>query len=31
MYYVYHGLPYVKEDETLLIDNEPNKALQNLK
>jgi hypothetical protein len=26
VYYACHGLPYRKEDQTLLIDNEPNKA-----
>jgi hypothetical protein len=31
VYYVCCGLPYGKENQTLLIDNEPNKALQNAK
>jgi hypothetical protein len=31
MYYNCHGLPYGKEDQTLLIDDEPSKVLQNLK
>jgi hypothetical protein len=31
VYYAYLGLPYGKEDQTLLIDNEPTKALRNLK
>jgi hypothetical protein len=31
MYYNCHGLPNGKDDETLLIDDEPNKAFQNLK
>jgi hypothetical protein len=30
MYYNCHGLPYGKEDQTLLIDDEPNKAFWNL-
>jgi hypothetical protein len=29
MYYACHMLPYGKEDQTLLIDDEPNKALWN--
>jgi hypothetical protein len=31
MYYNCHGLPYGKEDQTLLIDDEPSKALWNPK
>jgi hypothetical protein len=31
MYYNCRGLPYGKEDQTLLIDDETNKALQNMK
>jgi len=31
MYYAYPGLPYGKEDQTLLINDEPTKAFQNLK
>jgi len=31
VYYVCHGKDYGKEDQTLLIDDEPNKALWNLK
>jgi len=31
MYYNRHGLPYGKEDQTLLIDDELNKAFQNSK
>jgi len=31
MYYNCHGLPYGKEDQTLLIDDEPSKALRNPK
>jgi hypothetical protein len=31
MYYNCCGLPYNKEDQTLLIDDEPNKALRNPK
>jgi hypothetical protein len=31
VYYVCCGKDYGKEDQTLLIDNEPNKALWNLK
>jgi hypothetical protein len=31
VYYACHGLPYGKEDQTLLIDNEPSKVFQNLK
>jgi len=30
-YYVCHGLPFQKENQTLLIDDEPNHALQNPK
>jgi hypothetical protein len=29
MFYGCHGLPYGKEDQTLLIDDEPNKVLHN--
>ncbi len=31
VYYACHGKDYGKEDQTLLIDDEPNKALWNLK
>jgi hypothetical protein len=31
VYYVCHGLPYGKEDQTLFIDDEPSKALWNSK
>jgi hypothetical protein len=31
MYYTCCGLPYGKEDQTLLIDDEPNKVIQNPK
>jgi hypothetical protein len=31
VYYVCHGKDYGKEDQTLLINDEPNKAFQNLK
>ncbi len=31
IYYGCHGLPYGKEDQTLLIDDEPSKAFQNSK
>ncbi len=31
VYYVCCGLPYGKEDQTLLINDEPNKAFQNSK
>jgi len=31
VYYACPGLPYGKEDQTLLIDNEPTKVFQNLK
>ncbi len=31
MYYGCHGLPYGKDDQTLLIDNEPRKMLHNPK
>jgi hypothetical protein len=31
VYYVCRGLPYGKEDQTLLINDEPNKALWNPK
>ncbi len=31
VYYGCHGLPYGKENQTLLIDDEPNKTFQNLK
>jgi hypothetical protein len=31
MYYNCRGLPYGKEDQTLLIDDEPSKAFQNMK
>jgi hypothetical protein len=31
VYYVCHGKDYGKEDQTLLIDDEPNKVLWNLK
>ncbi len=31
VYYGCHGLPYGKEDQTLLIDDEPSKAFQNSK
>jgi hypothetical protein len=31
VYYVCHGLPYGKEDPTLLIDNEPYKVIQKSK
>jgi hypothetical protein len=31
MYYNRCGLPYGKEDQTLLIDDEPNKAFRNSK
>jgi hypothetical protein len=31
IYYGCHELPYGKEDQTLLIDNEPSKAIHNSK
>jgi hypothetical protein len=31
IYYGCHGLPYGKEDQTLFIDDEPSKVLQNFK
>jgi hypothetical protein len=31
VYFNYHGLLHGKEDQTLSIDDEPNKAFQNLK
>jgi hypothetical protein len=31
VYSTYQGLPYEKEDQTMLIDDEPNKILQNSK
>jgi hypothetical protein len=31
VYYVYCGKDYGKEDQTLFIDDEPNKVLQNTK
>jgi hypothetical protein len=31
MYYNGYGLPYGKEDQTLLIDDEPNKTFSNPK
>jgi hypothetical protein len=31
VYYACRGLPYGKEDQTLLINNEPNKAFRNPK
>ncbi len=31
LYYACHNLPFGKEDQTLLIDDEPNKVFQNPK